>query len=62
MVYIQTKIYMKIPQECPKCGNKLHHVNALDTKAQIYIVFCLNRPHKCKWCKEYTKKELMNCH
>jgi NAD-dependent DNA ligase len=40
---------IKIPVYCPLCATKLHHVNALDTEAKIYMVYCLN----CRFCKEW---------
>ena len=57
MVYLQTKIYKPlIPSFCPKCESKLHHVNALDTNAEIYMIFCTNP--KCKYCEDWRKTEL----
>ena len=55
---INTKIQFSIPKYCPECETKntksiLHHVNALDTKAKIYMVFCSNP--KCRFCREYKK-------
>ena len=50
---IHKKPLISIPILCPKCNNKLHHVNALDTEAKIYMVFCLN--YKCRYCVEYEK-------
>lgn len=62
MVFIKTKILKSIPHYCPNCNGKLHHVNALDTKAQLYMVFCLNTNGKgklvCKYCQEWRKGEL----
>lgn len=57
MVLLRTKIQLSIPDYCPECKNSLHHVNALDTKAKIYMVFCKNL--KCKYCREY--KPCPNC-
>lgn len=62
MVIIKTKFLQRILERCPKCDGKLHHVNALDTKAKIYMVFCLNTNKRgkltCRYCREYTLKEL----
>lgn len=55
MVLIQSKpTALSIPSICPECGEKLHHVNALDTKAKVYMVFCRNS--KCKYCQDWNKK------
>lgn len=45
-----------IPDICPECGENLHHVNALDSEAGLYMVFCRNL--KCKWCKNWRLAEL----
>lgn len=50
---IQTKIQISIPDYCPKCDHKLYHVNALDTEARIYLVWCPN--YSCRYCVEYEK-------
>lgn len=31
---------IKIPNDCPKCGRKLHHINAIDTPCRLYVVTC----------------------
>ena len=49
------KLKNNIPSKCPICQNKLNHVNALDTEAKIYMVWCSNT--KCRFCREYTLKE-----
>ena len=54
MVLIQQKNQLSIPSLCPECGGKLHHVNALNTEAKVYIVFCRNT--KCKYCQDWNKK------
>lgn len=66
MVAIQTKIVVSIPKYCPECEkknvlSKLNHVNAIDTEAKLYMVFCLNP--KCRFCKDYYFKngEILNC-
>lgn len=53
MVLIHQKNQLSIPNLCPECGNSLHHVNALDTKAKVYMVFCRNP--KCKYCQDWNK-------
>lgn len=50
---------------CPKCGNKLKHVPALDTEAKMYLVWCDNL--KCRFVQDYylpekAKEVLFNCH
>lgn len=55
MMQIQKPI--SIPDYCPICDERLYHVNALDTKAKCYIVFCKNP--KCRFCQEY--KQCQNC-
>lgn len=42
---------IKIPVYCPICASKLRNVNALDTEAEIYFVWCPNS--NCKFCKEW---------
>ena len=42
---------IKIPDLCPKCGEKLQHVNALDTKAHCYMVWCNNLD--CRFVQDY---------
>ena len=54
MVLIRTKNQLSIPDKCPECGESLYHVNALDTKAKVYIVFCRNP--KCRYCQDWNKK------
>lgn len=54
---IKTKIQTSIPSKCPKCNSELHHVNALDTRARVYMIFCRNT--KCKYAREY--KPCRNC-
>lgn len=54
MVYIQQNKSFSIPNVCPECNERLHHVNALDTKAKIYMVFCRNP--KCRYCQDWNKK------
>lgn len=59
MVAIQTKIYYynKVPSICPKCKSNLHHVNALNTSAKVYMVFCTNP--KCKYCEDWSREDLL---
>ena len=57
MVSIQTRVMINIPLFCPDCDkknvvSKLYHVNAIDTKAKLYMVFCLNP--KCRFCQDFT--------
>lgn len=59
---IKTKIRTAILRCCPECEKRntrsvLHHVNALDTRAKVYMVFCSNP--KCRFCREY--KPCPNC-
>jgi hypothetical protein len=42
---------IEIPIFCPWCSTKLKHVNAIDTEAKIYFVYC-PQP-KCRYCKEW---------
>ena len=50
----------KIPLECPICGNKLNHVNALDTECKRYMVYCSKTG--CRFCREYEiKKGVLVC-
>lgn len=58
MVVVNAKITLSIPDFCPECGGKLNHVNALDTKAKVYMIFCKN-PKSCRFCREY--KLCPNC-
>lgn len=52
MTTIRTKIYYaSIPSICPECNARLHHVNALNTRARVYMVFCTNK--KCRYCREF---------
>ena len=64
MVLIPQFTKLGIPNLCPKCNGKLYHVNALDTKAKIYMVFCLNTNKRgkyvCKFCKEWRLNEFNN--
>lgn len=53
MVYINTKIKISIPVYCPKCDHKLNHVNALDSKAKVYLVYCPNSG--CRFAREFKK-------
>lgn len=55
MIYIKKTV---IPTLCPKCGGKLTHVNAIDTEAKLYMVFCKSNPEKCRWCKNWKLEEL----
>lgn len=57
MVKLLLKKKLIIPSLCPKCGSKLNHVNAIDTEAEVYIVFCTNS--KCRYCKDWKKLELI---
>lgn len=50
MVLIRTNLVIELPKECPKCGRKLHYVNALETEARLFMVFCKNS--KCRYCSE----------
>lgn len=47
------KLELVIPNICPVCEFKLKHVNALDTEAEVYFVYCPNTG--CRWCREYKK-------
>lgn len=38
---------------CPKCGNILHYVNALETEAKLFFVWC----SEC----EYVKEVIIKC-
>ena len=58
MVLIKKNIQVSIPDYCPECGERLHHVNALDTRAKVYMVFCRNSKN-CRYCREY--KPCPNC-
>lgn len=40
-----------LPSFCPDCDSKLKHVNAIDTKARTYFIYCPNSG--CKWCREF---------
>lgn len=67
MVSIQTKVIIEIPKYCPKCEeknvvSKLNHVNAINTKAKLYMVFCFNP--KCNYCRDFTinNGETIKCH
>ena len=56
MVSIQSRTIISIPLICPECEkknviSKLNHVNAIDTEARLYMVFCLNP--KCRYCQDY---------
>jgi hypothetical protein len=42
---------VRVLEYCPLCSTKLRHVNALDTEAKIYFVYC-PQP-KCRYCEEY---------
>jgi len=54
------KLKNNILSKCPKCKNKLNHVNALDTEAKIYMVWCPKL--KCRFCREYQfKKGVLVC-
>jgi len=55
MVQISNRVSLSIPDYCPKCGYKLYHVNALDTKAKIYMVWCPDST--CRYCVEYEKND-----
>ena len=57
MVQIQKNISLSIPDYCPKCNYRLCHVNALDTRAKVYFVYCPDSG--CRWCREY--KQCSNC-
>ena len=46
-----------IPSNCPKCDTKLRHVNALNTEAKCYFVYC--PIPQCRFCREY--KICPNC-
>ena len=50
---IQTEMLLSIPIHCPKCDHRLYHVNALDTKAKIYMIWCPEST--CRYCVEYEK-------
>ena len=46
--------YQKIKEildYCPICGNKLNHVNAIETEARLYLVWCSN--FNCRFVKDY---------
>lgn len=49
MLELNKQIY--IIDFCPKCDYKLNHINALNTEAKIYIVYCSH----CSFCIEYEK-------
>lgn len=56
---------VKIPSLCPVCGEKLEHINALDTKARMYLVYC--KSHTCRYVQDYylietCKEVLFSCH
>lgn len=51
----------KIPKNCPICGGDLHYIDATETEAEVYIVFCRNTK-TCKYCQEWDKKDLKRCH
>ena len=56
MIISQKKALFSIPSFCPECEKKgmvsrLKHVNALDSEAKVYMVFCANP--KCRFCREY---------
>ena len=57
MILIKAKNQVSIPDYCPKCGERFYHVNALNTKARSYIIFCRNP--KCRYCREF--KPCPNC-
>ena len=57
MVVIHQKVNISIPDYCPKCDYKLNHVNALNSRAKSYLVYCPN--FNCKFCREY--KMCSNC-
>jgi len=42
-----------IPIYCPKCGSKLHVVNALQTEAKIIFIYCPNS--KCRYAEEFEE-------
>ena len=53
---------LSIPICCPKCDHRLCHVNALDTEAKIYMVWCPEST--CRYCVEYEKSgngEIKKC-
>lgn len=39
---------------CPKCGEILDYVNALDTEAKFFMIWCRN-------C-DYVKEVVIKCH
>lgn len=49
-------IEFRILPFCPKCGGALSHVNALDTEARLYLVWCPN--FRCRFVREYTLEEI----
>jgi len=53
MVQISNRVSLSIPDYCPICDHKLNHVNALDTKARVYFVYCPNSG--CRFAREYKK-------
>ena len=53
MVMLQVKL---IPFTCPNCKSKLHYVNALNTNAEMLMVYCKNP--KCRYCQDWTKDEV----
>ena len=49
-----------IPEICPLCGSDLHIIDALDTEAEIIIVFCRNTKN-CKYCQDWNRSDLIKC-
>ena len=47
---------------CPKCGSELTHINALNSEAKMYIVYCKN--NNCGFTKDYyiKSKVIIKCH
>lgn len=40
-----------LPDICPKCNCRLKHVNAIDTEAKTYFIYCPNSG--CRYAVEY---------